>query len=255
MIPLLVIVFGLMIGSFLNVCIYRIPAGESIVTPRSHCTKCNHMITALENIPVLSYLFLGGKCSNCKEKISPRYLLVEILTAILFWVTYTQTGLSLDLVMYAIFISLIIAITFIDFDHQIIPNSLLLAALIPGIYPFLRDGLSSWTMYFVGGIGLGFFFYAIAWLGYFAFKKEAMGMGDVKYAALIGLVLGWQAGIVAIAIAFFSAAVIILILFVMQKTSVGQRIPFGPYMGIGAVVALFWYEPIINWYMGFILPG
>jgi len=253
MIDFFVILFGLMIGSFLNVCIYRIPEGLSVVKPRSRCPHCSHQITAFENIPVLSYLFLGGKCSSCKTRISPRYVLVEMITAFIFWVTYTQTGLNMDLYMYAIFISLVIAITFIDFDHQIIPNTLLLIGLIPGLYPFIRDGFSSWSTYIIGGFSLGFSFYAIAWIGYFAFKKEAMGMGDVKYAALIGLIMGWQAGIVAMALAFFSAAVIILILFLVGKANIGQRIPFGPYMSIGAIISLFWSQPIIDWYLSFLV--
>ncbi len=99
---------------------------------------------------------------------------------------------------------------------------------------------------------MGFGFYAIAWIGLLLFKKEAMGMGDVKYAALIGLILGWKAGIVAMALAFFSAAAIILILFIIGKANVGQRIPFGPYMSVGTLLALFWYDPIINWYLGYL---
>ncbi|NIA18681.1 MAG: prepilin peptidase [Simkaniaceae bacterium] len=253
MIDFFVILFGLMIGSFLNVCIYRIPEGLSVVKPRSKCPHCGHPITAIENIPVVSYLFLGGKCLECKTKISPRYMFVELLTAFLFWVTYAQTGLNADLFMYAFFISLVITITFIDFDHQIIPNTLLLVGLIPGLYPFIRDGLSSWSIYITGGFGLGLSFYAIARFGYIAFKKEAMGMGDVKYAALIGLIMGWQAAIVAMALAFLSAAAIVIVLFIIGKANIGQRIPFGPYMSIGAIIALFWYQPIIDWYLSFIL--
>ncbi|MFQ6605054.1 MAG: prepilin peptidase [Fidelibacterota bacterium] len=247
-----VILFGLTIGSFLNVVIYRLPLEKSIVKPRSACPHCGYVLKAWENIPVLSYLFLRGKCSSCKNTISSRYALVELLTALMFYLTYREVGLTADLFAYAIFISIVIAITFIDVDHQIIPNNLLLVGIIPGLWPWARSGFMD-SSYIIGALSLGLGFYAIAVLGQLAFRKEAMGMGDVKYAALMGLILGWQGGLIAIALAFFSAAMIILGLMVIGKASVGQRIPFGPYLSLGCIIALFWSRPIIDWYLTLIL--
>ncbi len=245
----LVVIYGLMVGSFLNVCIYRLPRGESVVKPRSRCPHCGHQLTVRENIPVLSYLFLHGKCSSCKASISPRYVLVEILTATVFLIAYWQFGPTLDFLFFTGFLCLVIVITFIDLDHQIIPNQLLLVGIIPGLYPLFRDGWGAYKLYLVGALGLGSGFYAIAVLGQLAFRKESMGMGDVKYAALIGLILGWQSGIVATALAFVSASILFLVLMPFKKIAFGQRIPFGPFLSLGTFFALMWGSDIIHWYL------
>jgi len=248
MLFILVVIYGLMVGSFLNVCIYRIPKGESIVKPRSRCPHCRHQLTVWENIPVFSYLFLRGKCSSCKAPISPRYALVEILTAAVFAVVYWQFGLTLDFFFFTVFLCLVIVITFIDLDHQIIPNQLLLIGIIPGLYPLFRDGWDAYKLYLIGALALGLGFYAIAVFGQLAFRKESMGMGDIKYAALIGLTLGWQSGIVATALAFVSASVLFLFLMPFKKITFGQRIPFGPFLSLGTFFALIWGPDIIQWY-------
>ena len=253
MILLFVIIFGLMIGSFLNVCIYRIPRRESLIHPRSHCTRCDHQLKAWENIPVISYLILRGHCSSCKAKIPIRYLIVEIITAGVFVLAYNRFGLSLDALVFVSFLSIVIVITYIDIEHQIIPNGLLAIGLIPGIYPLVRDGFNHVQQYLVGAFGLGLGFFLIGLLGNLVFRKESLGMGDVKYAALIGLILGWQSGLVASAIAFISASVFFIILIPFGKVSFGQRVPFGPFLSLGAVLALFCGTNIINWYLEYFI--
>ncbi|HDY75799.1 MAG TPA: prepilin peptidase [Candidatus Marinimicrobia bacterium] len=253
MILTFVIIFGLMIGSFLNVCIYRIPREESIVYPRSRCPNCKHQLRFWENIPVLSYLFLRGQCSSCKTSISSRYIFVELLTALLFILLYNHYGWSLDFLMSIIFSCIILVITFIDIDYQIIPNQLLLIGLIPAVYQIISVGFRNSSLYFIGAVGLGLGILLISLIGNILFKKESMGMGDVKYAALIGLLLGWQNGLLAVFLAFLSSAILILILLPLGKISFGQRIPFGPFLSLGTIIALLWGPIIIRIYLNLVL--
>ena len=253
-----IIVFGLMVGSFLNVCIYRIPRGESIVFPRSHCPKCNYQLKAWENIPVLSFILLGGRCNSCNTRISYRYIIVEVLTALIFILMYDRFGLTGEFVVSVFLLSLIVIITFIDLDHQIIPNKLLLVCLIPTAYILILDSLkgpgifSGILSHIWGALGLGLGFLFIGLFGEFIFKKESMGMGDVKYAALIGLILGWQKGLLASAIAFFSATILLIIFLLLGKVSLGQRVPFGPFLSLGVFVTILWGSNIIHWYLKFL---
>ncbi|MFQ6612732.1 MAG: prepilin peptidase [Fidelibacterota bacterium] len=253
MITAYLIVFGLMVGSFLNVCIYRLPRGESLVRPRSHCPHCNRSIKVWENIPLLSYLLLGGRCSSCKKPISIRYPLVEALTGIIFFLTYWRFGLTLDFIFYLAFLCLLVVITFIDIDYQVIPNGLLLIGLIPGVYSLVKEGSSNLELYLFGAVGLGVLFFIIRVVGKMIFRKESLGMGDVKYAALIGLVIGWKFGLLATALAFFSASVILLSMMIISQVSFGQRIPFGPFLSLGTLLATIWGAEIIHWYLKLVL--
>lgn len=249
---LFVIIFGLMVGSFLNVCIHRIPREESIVHPRSHCTNCDHQLKAYENIPVLSYLFLRGRCSNCNTPISSRYILVESLTSFLFIIFYSHYGISINYLIFISFCCIILVITFIDIDYQIIPNELLIAGSVPAIYNIIQNGFQNVSIYIYGAIGLGGGILLIGLIGKLLFKKESMGMGDVKYALVIGLLLGWQDGLVAMALAFLSASLLIAALFPFGKISFGQRIPFGPFLGFGTIIAMLWGPNIINAYLNMV---
>ncbi len=248
-IAVIVFAFGLVLGSFLNVVIYRLPRDQSIVKPRSHCINCDHQLTAWENIPLLSYLILRGRCHQCKTHISIRYPFVEALMGILLVLSFYRYGFTWDFFFFSAFIAIVLVITFIDLDFQIIPNELLLIALIPGFYPLVRDGFAQGSVYLFGLLGLGLAFYLIAKLGTLVFKKESMGMGDVKYAALIGLLLGWPGGLVATALAFLLAALILAILMPLGRVGFGQRIPFGPFLSIGTLLTIFWGSEIITWYL------
>ncbi len=247
----LIIVIGLVIGSFLNVCIYRIQKHVSISQPRSYCPNCKHQLKIWENIPVLSYLLLRGKCSNCNIKISLRYPLVEILTSIVFVVIYYYFDISIESFSLIVFFSIVIIITFIDIDVQLIPNNLLIISILPIIAFILFSQSNSYLSHISGAILLALLFLIIGYFGKLIYKVDSMGMGDVKYAAVIGLLLGWEKGILAFIIAFFSAAVIIVIVSMYKKLSRKQRIPFGPFLSIGCFVAFFWGTNILNWYLGF----
>jgi len=247
----LVIILGLVIGSFLNVCIHRLQKNESISKPRSHCPSCKYQLRFWENIPVLSYLLLGGKCSKCEIKIPLRYPLVEILTALVFVVIYYYYSVSIETILLMVFFSIVIIITFIDIDVQLIPNNLLIISLLP-IIPFIIINQPNLYLSHILGAGLlAATFFIIGYIGKLIYKVDSMGMGDVKYAFVIGLLLGWEKGITAFFIAFISAAIMILIMLLNKKISSKQRIPFGPFLSIGCFVAFFWGAGIMNWYIGF----
>lgn len=253
MIAFFVILFGLLIGSFLNVVIYRFPRGESLVLPASHCPKCNHQIKPWENIPVLSYLFLGGKCSSCKTSISSRYPLVESITAFIFYLSYFKYGLTWDMVVFALFGALLISIAFIDIDYLIIPDSLLIIGLLPGFYLWVSRGQQVLIPQLYGVIGMGLAFVAIRYFGTLAFKKEAMGFGDVKFAAMAGWVLGWDISIVSMFLAFLTATLLFTFLIPLGIIHRKQQIPFGPFICIGIWLGLLWGRDIIDWYLNMFL--
>lgn len=253
MIELFVILFGLIIGSFLNVVIYRFPRGESLAFPPSHCPNCNHHIKPWENIPLLSYLFLRGKCSSCKTTISARYPLVEGLTALIFYSAYLKFGLTWDLPVLALFGALLIAIAFIDIGHLIIPDSMVIIGFLPGFYLWFAGPDRTLSPQFFGFVGLGLIFFAIRVLGAKAFKKEAMGLGDVKFAAMAGWVLSWDVGIVSMFLAFLTATLLFTILIPAGVINRKQQVPFGPFICVGIWLGVLFGKEIIDWYLNLFL--
>ncbi len=189
---ILIFILGLIVGSFNNVCIYRIPRKESIVYPESHCPQCNARITPVDNIPLLSYFLLKGRCRNCRSKISLQYPIVESLNAIIYLLLYLKYGLSIQTSVYMALSSVLIIIAFIDFREEIIPDGISLPGIIIGfILSFLVNYIS--VMESVLGILVGGgAILLIALFGSWIFKKEAMGGGDVKLASMIGAFLGWK---------------------------------------------------------------
>jgi len=265
-----VFLFGAVIGSFLNVCIHRMPLDQSIISPPSHCPHCNQRIRWIDNIPLLSFLFLGGKCRKCGAKISPRYFLVELLTATLFllmWLKLTQWDhppvhgiYFLKGPIYWFVIGGLIVATFIDFEHYIIPNEITLGGIVVGValsaaYPPLM-GVDSMTAsllrsllgMLVGGLTL----LAVAFIGELIFRKEAMGMGDVKFLAAIGAFFGWQSTLFTIFVSSLLGGVIGLVLVLVSKKGWQSRIPYGPYIALGALLWMFCGQQIMNWYWSFI---
>jgi len=251
MMEILLIVLGLAIGSFLNVCIYRLPKHMSISKPRSRCPKCDYQLNFSENIPILSYLFLRGKCSNCNTKISLRYPLIEILTSVIFLVLYYYYGLTIETLLLCVLFSIVIIITFIDIDVQLIPNELLIIGLIPVLIYVILPGLSNIWVHLLGAVCLSGLFLLIGYIGKILYKEDSMGMGDVKYAFVIGLLLGWNSWFLAFGISFLTAAIIILIFSITKKLKSRQKIPFGPFMSIGLFTALILGDRIIEWYLQF----
>ncbi len=251
-----VFIFGSIVGSFLNVCIVRLPLEKSVVFPRSHCVNCKKPIPWYDNIPFISYLILLGRCRSCRKKISPRYLLIELLTAVTFLSFYKYYGFNGLLVSYLIMTCGFIVATFVDLEHRIIPDEvsvggmfvgLLLSLLIPELHGLPRGGglfpyfLSFWRSILGVLIGGGSI-YAMGLLGELIFKKEAMGGGDVKLMAMVGAFLGWKYALLAFFIAPFFGAVYGIIEKIRTKDS---TIAYGPFLVLGSLISLFWGDLII----------
>ena len=245
-------IFGTVIGSFLNVVIYRLPREKSLISPPSSCPNCGHKIKWYENIPIISYIFLKGKCSKCKYPISPRYPFVEFITGVLYSLTYLKFGISIDLIFSLIFVSLVIALTFIDFDFKIIPDEINLIGFISGIiYSFLRQDFSVVDALIGAVVGAGFL-----WLIAFLYLKyrgiEGLGMGDVKLLAFFGTYFGWFGSLFIIFFGSLVGAVIGILSAYLSKAEDKStyEIPFGPFLSLAAVIYLFFGESIKQFYFG-----
>lgn len=245
---------GAFIGSFLNVLIHRLPRKENFVTGRSHCPKCNEMIRWYDNIPLLSFVILRAKCRRCKAPISWRYPAVELVTALFFLLAYTLYGLSFHTMVAAIFFSMLLVVTFIDFEYYIIPDRITYPGMVLGLGLSFVNPLVTPLDALIGLVAGGSSLYLLAILGDYLFKKESLGGGDIKLAAMLGAFLGWK----NIIFIFFGAAVLGLIFAVGQmvisrKEGAGRMIPFGPFLSLAALLALFFGEMLIDFYVHDIL--
>lgn len=247
----LIFILGLIVGSFSNVCIYRIPRNESIIYPASHCPKCRSKIKPVDNIPLLSFILLKGRCRNCKSKISIQYPIVEFLTGLTYLIIYLIYGLSIQTLIYIILSSALIIIAFIDLNEQIVPDVISLPGITIGFtlsffVPYISFINSALGVIVGGGIIL-----IIGLAGSVIFKKEAMGGGDVKLAAMIGAFLGWRYIIISLFLGFFLGALAGIILILSKIKSREDVVPFGPFIVLGSLITLLWGEKIISWYIGF----
>lgn len=248
-------VLGATIGSFLNVCIYRLPREESIVFPTSHCPKCQEPIAPYDNIPVLSYLLLGGKCRHCQQPISKQYPLIEALNGLVYTLIFLRFGLSWETPVYFIFASAMIVVAVIDYYHQIIPNEISVGGiplgLLAAIFLLPLDWKDAVLGLFIGsGILLAF---AMFWL--FVFKIEGMGMGDVKLMATVGAFLGWKLALFVIIFGSLLGSIVGLALMSVSGKDLKTRIPFGSFLAPAAIIAIFIGDFIIHWYLGFLQPN
>ncbi len=252
LIAIFIFAFGAIIGSFLNVLIYRLPRDMSIVFPSSHCPKCGHKIRWYENIPIASYVALRGRCSKCKTPISLRYPIVEFLTGISASISYLKWGLTIDFAFNFVFLALVIAISFIDLDFKIIPDELNLIGFLSGlIYAGIRVDFSVIDALLGSFVGAGFLF-AIAYL-YLKFRGiEGLGMGDVKLLAFLGTYLGWFGSLFVIFFGSLLGVIAGLTLAYLNKSEDKAKfeIPFGPYLSIAGVIYLFFGDIIKSWYFG-----
>lgn len=236
-------VFGLVLGSFYNVIGLRIPKKESIVTPSSHCTSCQRRLTALDLIPILSYIFLRGKCRQCGVEISPIYMLTEVLTGVLFAFSYWQLGFTAELAVALLFISLLIIINVSDMVYMLIPDKILLFFLPLLIIGRMFSPLSPWWDSIVGAvIGFGIL-YLIA-----VVSKGGMGGGDIKLFFLIGIVLGTVNSLLTLFLASFIGMIAGIIVLKVRKQGRKTPLPFGPSIAIAAVIVYFYGEALVDWY-------
>ncbi|MGC8900317.1 MAG: prepilin peptidase [bacterium] len=241
--------FGLIIGSFLNVVIYRLPRHESIIHPGSHCPYCGNAIKPFDNIPVISYLILKGRCRYCKNKIPIRYPIVELTTAVLFTCLYIRYGMSIDTVVFFILGAGLIAITFIDLDHRIIPNAISYPGIVIGFvssfFISTNNPINSIIGIFAGS--------GILFLTAFIYRAvtgvEGMGMGDVKLMAMIGAFLGWQASLFTIVISALVGSIVGVVLIVFMGKGRRYAIPYGPFISASAVIYLFYGKMLIDLYL------
>lgn len=251
-IEIITFIYGLCIGSFLNVCIYRLPLSKSIIKPGSMCPGCETPIRFYDNVPVLSYIWLKGRCRNCKTAISFRYVMVEILTGICALCTLMKFDLSLEGLIYFVFIAALIVIIYIDIDHRIIPNVITL----PGILIFFIASFAVETVTFkdsilgivIGGGSL----YLVAWTYRLLTGKEGMGGGDIKLLAMFGALIGWKGVLFTIFVSSAIGTTAGLAVMLVTKKNMKLAIPFGPFLSIGAVMYIFFGPVIIHWYLGII---
>jgi len=255
---IIIFILGSVVGSFLNVCIHRMPLEQSIVSPGSHCPFCKKPIPWYDNIPLLSYLILGGRCRFCKEKISLRYFIVELLTAVLFVIILRHFGLGnpVQYLSYIVLVSLLIVATFVDIQHRIIPDEISLGGIAIGfilniINGFKLQNIAGSLLGIIIGGGIIYLTGFLFDLVYFKLLKKppiqgetsSMGGGDVKLLAMIGSFLGWQKAVLAFFLAPFFGAVIGIINCITKKD---HTIAYGPFLSLAALISIFWADKIIR---------
>ncbi|MGH9762247.1 MAG: prepilin peptidase [Blastocatellia bacterium] len=265
-----IFVFGLLIGSFLNVVVYRLPLGQSIVFPGSHCPSCETEIKAYDNIPVFSYLILGGRCRHCRILISPIYPMVELLVGGLYLLLFILDGLTAVFLANVVFVSFIVPLFFIDLKHKLLLNVITYPGIVLGfgLRVLAPDGyvidstraifqIHAWPNWSVSLIGSlfgavvgGGTFWLIRELYYRVRHVEGMGLGDVKMMLMVGAFLGWQLTVLTMFAASLGGSVIGLLIMGLKRSNLKLEIPFGVFLGPAAIFALLFGESIIRWYIG-----
>ena len=246
------LVYGLMVGSFANVCISRLPKKESVVFPASHCPKCNKPIHVMDNIPLVSYILLKGQCRNCQQKISAIYPAIELLTGLLLMAVFYRFGFTLECLIFAIVVPALVIITFIDIEHQIIPDVITL----PGI-PFCLIAGSTMNGLWDSLLGLlvgGGIFWLMA-EGYYRLRGTVgMGGGDIKYIAAAGALVGWAQVLFIIFIGALAGGLFGGLGMGVKKLNFLSRIPFGPFLALATLISIFFGESIVDWYLSLMAP-
>ena len=248
--PLMAVILGLCVGSFLNVVIYRLPLGQSLMSPPSRCTRCGRRLSWYDNIPIVSWLALRGRCRQCGERISPQYPIVEAVTALIALVIVLMTPPGVLLASRLVLATILIVLFMIDLEHQILPNTITLPGIVIGFIFSLFAPPGPLNSLFGILLGAGVL-YAIAWGYYMLRKEEGMGMGDVKMLAMIGAFLGWRAVLLTLIMASFAGSVVGVGLIALHRGDMKYALPFGTFLAIGALLAMLVGEPIVEWYLGF----
>lgn len=261
-ISIFVFALGACVGSFLNVCIYRIPEDKSVITPRSHCPHCHKTIAGYDNIPILSYFLLGGKCRHCKAPYSIRYAVVETLTALLFLGVWFVYGWTVETPIFWLVISGLILATFVDLDHMIIPDRVSIGGILIGValsaaFPSLHGQIEIWPSVrasLIGVIAGSGSLWLVAIFGKMAFKKDAMGFGDVKLLGAIGAFTAWQGVLFTVMISSLLGSLIGLSFIFAGRQEWQSKLPYGPYLALAAVIWVLWgtewWTAYIHWMSG-----
>jgi len=249
----LVGLLGLMIGSFMNVCIYRLPRRLSPVRPRSSCTTCGHTIAWYENIPIVSYVFLRGRCRGCGSRISVMYPIIEAITGAMFLGAYLLYGPSPLLLARLLFGCLMIVLFVIDLQHRILPNAITLPGIVAGVLLSEVAG-PGWRSSLIGLLAGGGILWAIAEIYYRMRGEEGLGMGDVKMLSMIGAFLGWKLMLVTLVLASFSGSIVGAVVLVARKESLKYALPFGTFLALGAITSAAAGDGLVAWYFGLYTP-
>jgi leader peptidase (prepilin peptidase)/N-methyltransferase len=248
LLPAFAVLFGLVWGSFLNVVIHRLPSGESLVSPRSRCPSCRKPVAAYDNVPVLSYVLLRGRCRRCGAGISPRYPLIEASVGVGSLLAFLRHGLSLEYAVELAFVAAMIALIFIDFDHQILPNSITLPGTAIGLAlagPRAAITLRESLLGALLGAGLLFLVAEV----YLRLRKvEGLGMGDVKMMGMVGAFVGWKGVLLTLFLGSLSGTLVGLVVMATSKADLRTKLPFGTFLGMGAIATVYAGDRLIGWY-------
>ena len=265
--------FGLVVGSFLNVCICRIPRGESVVSPRSHCPGCGAAIRPYDNVPLLSYLLLRGRCRSCGESISLQYPVVELATGLLFYACAAEWAFTPPTFVYSLFLALLVILVFVDYQHQILPNVVTIPGTIAGILlsPWQAEGTSRdflsvaaasalnpdgyetllpWVGSVLGALIGGGILLVVGFAYQLVRRRAGLGMGDVKMMAMVGAFLGWRSALLTIFVGSFAGSIIGLFLIMFKGKNLQHKLAFGTFLGTGAAAVLFFGASFLGWYAG-----
>jgi leader peptidase (prepilin peptidase)/N-methyltransferase len=240
---------GALIGSFLNVCIYRLPLGKSIVWPASACPHCSRELLWYENIPVASFVALRGRCRTCGGPISVRYPLIEALTAVIFALAWWYYGPGLLLVSRLVFGCALLVLFAIDLEHHLLPNAITLPGIIVG-FAFSVFTEPGWLASLIGILVGGGILFLVAEAYYRVRREEGLGMGDVKMLAMVGAFVGWQLTLLTLMLASFSGTIIGLALIITKRGSMKYALPFGTFIALGAAAAATVGPAVLRWYLG-----
>ena len=250
----IIFLFGLCIGSFLNVCIYRLPASKTITDPpRSICPSCNRQIRYYDNIPILSYLWLKGRCRHCGTRIPFRYVVVELMTGVVAVGILFHFGLTLEGLIYFVFISSLIIMTFIDIDHRIIPDVITLPGILIGLIASLALPTVGFKDAVIGLLVGGGSLWLVAWVYYLLTRKDGMGGGDIKLLAMMGTIIGLKGVIFTIFVSSAVGTLVGVTLMIIKGKDMKFAVPFGPFLSIGAITYIFFGHEIIRAYFNLLI--
>jgi len=240
---------GVVVGSFLNVCIVRLPAGQSVISPRSQCPSCHASIAWFDNVPIISYIWLGRRCRHCANSISVRYPVIELANGLGYVGVFAMFGWTVTAVVYALFFSALLVVAWIDVDHLIIPDVISLPGIAIGLLAAATVLPIGFMNALIGVLLGGGILWVLAILSPYIFGKEGLGGGDIKLLAMVGAFLGWQPVLLTLMLASVLGAVVGIGLLVFKVMERGHYIPFGPFLVTGALVALFFHTDLVQWYI------
>jgi leader peptidase (prepilin peptidase)/N-methyltransferase len=243
-------IFGLAVGSFLNVCIYRLPRRQSLASPPSRCPACGRPLRWYHNIPVVSWMALGGRCGHCQAPISIQYPVIELVTALVWVLIVWMTPVGWLLASRLVLATALIVLFMIDLEHQLLPNVITLPGILVG-FAFSVVAPPGPVNSLVGIALGGGVLYAIAAAYFVLRKEEGMGMGDVKMLAMVGAFLGWRAVLLTLVLSSFAGAVIGLVMMGLQKGDMRYALPFGTFLAVGTLITMLFGDALVAWYLGF----